>query len=48
VAQQKKKFPVMWVAIGGAAVLGAALLLGGGGDGNGASTGGITITFPNP
>lgn len=46
--QKRKKFPVLLVAAGAAAVGAVALLAGGGGGGDGATTGGITFTFPNP
>ncbi len=44
-SKRKKKFPVLWVA-GGAVALGAVALLAGGGGKS--TTGGITLTFPNP
>lgn len=48
VQAQKKKFPVLWVVVGAVAVGGAVALLAGKGGGNPATTGGITIQFPNP
>ena len=46
-SSSKKKFPVLLVVGGAAAVGVAALLLAGGGDDE-PTTGGITVTFPNP
>jgi hypothetical protein len=45
--KQKKKFPLLLVA-GGVAAVGAAAFLLSGKKENGPTTGGITITFPNP
>lgn len=44
--RKKKGFPVIWVVAGAGAAVAAAVLLGGGGPKS--TTGGITITFPNP
>jgi len=49
VQRNKKKFPVLWVALGGAAAVALVAVAAGGGGGDGGSGyGTITINFPNP